>query len=78
MLVLYGDFVEPDARWTTIRRNNLAFAEAVNKAGGKMRGGRPAEGGHTRQLAHDHDGQEQRRGRRVIQAWLANDRGSCE
>ena len=36
VLVLYGDFIEPDARWTTIRRNNLAFADAVNKAGGKV------------------------------------------
>ena len=36
VLVLYGDFIEPDARWATIRRNNLAFADAVNKEGGKV------------------------------------------
>ena len=36
VLVLYGDFIEADARWATIRRNNLAFADAVNKEGGKV------------------------------------------
>ncbi len=36
VLVLYGDFIEPDARWATIRRNNRAFADAVNKEGGKV------------------------------------------
>ena len=35
-LVLYGDFIEQDARWPTIRRNGIAFADAVNKAGGKV------------------------------------------
>jgi pimeloyl-ACP methyl ester carboxylesterase len=35
-LVLYGDFIEQDARWPTIRRNGVAFANAVNKAGGKV------------------------------------------
>ena len=36
VLVLYGDFIEPDARWATIRRSNLAFADAVNREGGKV------------------------------------------
>jgi len=35
-LILYGDFIEQDARWPTIRRNGVAFADAVNKAGGKV------------------------------------------
>jgi hypothetical protein len=35
-LVLYGDFIEQDARWPTIRRNGVAFADTVNKAGGKV------------------------------------------
>jgi len=35
-LVLYGDFIEQDARCPTIRRNGVAFADAVNKAGGKV------------------------------------------
>jgi hypothetical protein len=34
--VLYGDFIEQDTRWPTIRRNGVAFADAVNKAGGKV------------------------------------------
>jgi pimeloyl-ACP methyl ester carboxylesterase len=35
-LVLYGDFIDQDARWPVIRRNGVAFADAVNKAGGKV------------------------------------------
>src|SRR5262245_40846741 len=35
-LVLYGDNIDKDARWPTIRRNGMAFADAVNKAGGKV------------------------------------------
>jgi pimeloyl-ACP methyl ester carboxylesterase len=35
-LVLYGDFIEQDSRWPTIRSNGVAFADAVNKAGGKV------------------------------------------
>jgi hypothetical protein len=36
VLVLYGDFIDPAPRWPTIRRNGLVFADAVNKAGGKV------------------------------------------
>ena len=36
VLVLYGDFIEQDPRWPTIRRNGIAFTDAVNKAGGKV------------------------------------------
>jgi hypothetical protein len=35
-LVLYGDYIEKDARWPTIRKNGIAFVESVNKAGGKI------------------------------------------
>ena len=35
-LVLYGDFIEKDARWPTIRKNGIAFVDTVNKAGGKL------------------------------------------
>jgi hypothetical protein len=35
-LVIYGDFIDQDARWPTIRRNGVAFANAVNHAGGKV------------------------------------------
>ena len=36
VLVLYGDFIEQDPRWPTIRSNGVAFTDAVNKAGGKV------------------------------------------
>jgi pimeloyl-ACP methyl ester carboxylesterase len=36
VLVLYGDFIEQDPRWPTIRSNGIAFTDAVNKAGGKV------------------------------------------
>ena len=35
-LVLYGDFIDHDSRWPTIRRNGIAFADAVNEAGGRV------------------------------------------
>jgi len=35
-LILYGDFIEQDARWPTIRRNGIAYVDAINKAGGKF------------------------------------------
>lgn len=33
-LSLYGDFIEQDARWPTIRANNLRFQQAIRAAGG--------------------------------------------
>jgi hypothetical protein len=35
-LFVYGDGIEQDARWPTIRRNGVAFGEAITKAGGKV------------------------------------------
>jgi pimeloyl-ACP methyl ester carboxylesterase len=35
-LFVYGDFIEKDTRWPTIRKNGLAFGEAIVKAGGKI------------------------------------------
>src|SRR5713101_1197237 len=35
-LVVYGDGIEQDARWPTIRRNGVAFGDAITKAGGKV------------------------------------------
>jgi hypothetical protein len=35
-LFVYGDFIEQDKRWPTIRRNGVAFGEAMTKAGGKV------------------------------------------
>lgn len=36
VLMLYGDFIEGDARWPAIRARGLAFAEAVRRAGGSV------------------------------------------
>ncbi len=35
-LFVYGDGIETDPRWPTIRRNGVAFGEAMTKAGGKV------------------------------------------
>ena len=35
-LVVYGDFIDKDSRWPTIRRNGLAFVEQVRAAGGQV------------------------------------------
>jgi len=35
-LFIYGDNIERDARWPAIRRNGVAFGEAIEKAGGKV------------------------------------------
>lgn len=35
-LMLYGDFIEQDARWSAIRRTGIGFADAVNKIGGNV------------------------------------------
>jgi hypothetical protein len=35
-LFVYGDFIERDARWPTIRKTGVAFGEEISKAGGKV------------------------------------------
>jgi len=35
-LFVYGDGIETDARWPTIRKNGVAFGEAIGRAGGKV------------------------------------------
>ncbi len=35
-LFVYGDGIEQDSRWPTIRRNGVTFGEAITKAGGKV------------------------------------------
>ncbi|WP_299455176.1 esterase [uncultured Pigmentiphaga sp.] len=35
-LMVYGDYIEQDSRWPTIRAKGAAFAEAVRKAGGSV------------------------------------------
>ncbi len=36
VLMIYGDFIEGDARWPAIRARGLAFAEVVRAAGGHV------------------------------------------
>jgi hypothetical protein len=36
VLMIYGDYVEGDARWSVIRENGVAFAAAVRAAGGSV------------------------------------------
>lgn len=36
VLMLYGDYIEGDPRWPTIRAKGIAFAEAVRAAGGSV------------------------------------------
>ena len=35
ILAVYGDYIEEDPRWPTIRANELKFLESVKAAGGK-------------------------------------------
>ncbi len=35
-LFVYGDYIERDARWPTIRKTGVAFGEEITKAGGKV------------------------------------------
>ena len=35
-LIVYGDYIEQDARWPAIRRNGVTFGEAISKAGGRV------------------------------------------
>jgi pimeloyl-ACP methyl ester carboxylesterase len=36
VLMIFGDYIEQDARWPKIRANDLAFGEAVKAAGGSV------------------------------------------
>jgi len=36
VLMIYGDFIEQDARWPQIRRNGIDFTAGIAKAGGKV------------------------------------------
>ena len=35
-LFIYGDYIEQDARWPTIRRTGVSFGEEIARAGGKV------------------------------------------
>jgi len=71
MLVLYGDYIDGDARWRTLRANGMQFFEAVRAAGGSVdvvslpeRGIR----GNSHMMMMDHNS-DQVAG--VVQDWLA-------
>jgi pimeloyl-ACP methyl ester carboxylesterase len=36
VLMVYGDYIEKDARWPAIRKNGLAFTSEIQKAGGNV------------------------------------------
>ncbi|HEY6820662.1 MAG TPA: esterase [Burkholderiales bacterium] len=36
VLMVYGDYIEKDARWPQIRKNGLAFTDEIRKAGGRV------------------------------------------
>jgi len=35
-LLVYGDYIEQDARWPQIRKNGVGFGDAIRQAGGKV------------------------------------------
>ena len=35
-LYVYGDYIETDARWPSIRKNGVGFAEQIRQAGGQV------------------------------------------
>jgi hypothetical protein len=36
VLMVFGDYIEQDARWPTIRKNGIGFTDGIVKAGGKV------------------------------------------
>ena len=71
-LFVYGDGIEKDARWPTIRRNGVAFGDAITKAGGKVEVvDLPKAGikGNSHMLMMDRNNLESAA---LIQRWLQN------
>ncbi len=69
-LFVYGDFIEKDARWPQIRKNGIAFGEAVTAAGGNVQVvNLPQAGirGNSHMLMMDKNNQEVAA---LIQQWL--------
>ncbi len=68
---IYGDFIEQDARWPTIRANNLKFHDSIRAAGGKPEViDLPAMGikGNSHMLMMDKNNQDIAA---LIQQWLS-------
>jgi len=71
VLMLYGDFIAEDARWSAIRARSLAFAEAVRAAGGHVDVvDLPAVGirGNSHMIMMDRNADEVAA---LVQGWLA-------
>lgn len=69
-LMLYGDFIEQDPRWPTIRRTGIGFAERIRAAGGHVDVvDLPAAGirGNSHMIMMDRNSNEVAQ---VIQTWL--------
>ncbi len=69
-LFVYGDYIERDARWPTIRKNGTAFGEAIASAGGSVQVvNLPQAGirGNSHMLMMDRNNLEVAA---LIQAWL--------
>lgn len=70
-LLVYGDYVEADPRWSVIRRNARRFSDAVRAAGGSVEDvDLPERGirGNSHMLMMDRNGEATAR---LIQDWLA-------
>jgi pimeloyl-ACP methyl ester carboxylesterase len=71
VLMIYGDFIEGDARWPAIRARGLAFAQAVRAAGGQVEvADLPARGirGNSHMIMMDRNSDEVAG---LVQGWLA-------
>ena len=69
-LFVYGDYIEQDARWPTIRKNGVAFGQEITRAGGKVEVvDLPKAGikGNSHMLMMDRNNAEVAA---MIQAWL--------
>jgi pimeloyl-ACP methyl ester carboxylesterase len=70
-LLIYGDYVEQDPRWSVIRRNARRFSDAVRAAGGSVDDvDLPSRGiaGNSHMLMMDRNGEATAQ---LIQDWLA-------
>ena len=70
-LLVYGDYVDADPRWSVIRRNARAFSDAVRAAGGSVEDvDLPARGirGNSHMLMMDRNSDAVAA---LVQDWLA-------
>ena len=71
-LLMYGDYVDADPRWSVIRRNARRFADAVRAAGGSVDDvDLPTQGirGNSHMIMMDRNSDQVAE---VVQAWLAS------